>query len=158
MIARIITLITVFLALALNLFGQDVQDSETVFPNGITIDYGMGSYSVRDEIISKEKYSGAFPYFAARWSRIHEKDGYCLGLEFRSSEKISNHNIDAQIIQFSLYRDYFYRVGKFSLFSKHVYAFLSPTPEFYFYYNQPNISRNGLYGTHQRSYHRCSSQ
>ena len=145
MLKRIIIPIILILMMASSLSGQNDQDRQTIFPRGIAIDYGLGSYSVRDEYISKEKYSGALPYFTASWSRFQEKGGYCLGLEFRSSDEIKNFNINTQIIQFALYRDYLYCVGKFSLFSKHVYAFLGPTPEFYFYYNQPNISRNGLY-------------
>ncbi|UCE06864.1 MAG: hypothetical protein JSW07_02150, partial [bacterium] len=48
-----------------NSFGQDSVNHQTIFPRGVAIDYGLGHSSVRDEYISKEKYSGALPYFAA---------------------------------------------------------------------------------------------
>ncbi|MFC2096332.1 hypothetical protein ACFLQ3_01365, partial [Bacteroidota bacterium] len=41
--------------------GQDTITFKTVFPTGISIGYGQGKISVKDEYISKEKYSGTIP-------------------------------------------------------------------------------------------------
>ena len=44
------------------LFGQDSVNQKSVYPEDITIEYGVGSYAVTDDYISTEKYSGSMPY------------------------------------------------------------------------------------------------
>lgn len=127
-----------------NSSGQDSLSHEIVFPKGVSIEYGLGSYSVRDEYISKERYSGTLPYFAINWSQFHSKYGFHLGLEYRGSSKIKNYNVSAEIKQFSLNLDYLYFTGKFSLFSKDAYAFFGPGVELYIYYNKQNIATHGI--------------
>jgi len=64
-----------------NSLGQDSMSHQTLFPSGISIEYGLGRYSVRDEYISKERYSGTLPDFRANWSRFHSKYGYNVVFE-----------------------------------------------------------------------------
>lgn len=111
---------------AANSYGQDSLNHQTIFPRGVTIDYGLGHFSVRDEYNSKEKYSGTLPYFAASWPRFHNKYGFRQKLEFRGSSAIKNYNISTDIIQFSLHRDYLYPVGKFTILSKDIFSYLGP--------------------------------
>lgn len=58
--------------------GQDTINYKTVFPTGISIGYGQGIISVKDEYISKEKYSGTVPYFNIEWVRFRNKNAYRL--------------------------------------------------------------------------------
>ena len=127
-----------------NSFAQDSLSHQTVFPKGISVEYGLGNYSVRDEYISKEKYSGTLPHFQVNWSRFHNKYGYYLGLEYRSSSKIKNYNVSADIYQFSLNQGFLYPLPKMSLFNRDVYAFLGPSTELYFFYNNQNIAISGF--------------
>ena len=142
--------ILIFLALSTilktpNTLAQSAQAYQPKFCNGIAIEFGSGAWAVRDGYVSGERYSGSLPFFAMKWTRLNGKSGYCLGLEYRESKEIRNNNIDTQIIQFSFFCDYYYSVGTFTLFSKDVHAFVGPSPEFFFYYNQPDIARNGMY-------------
>jgi hypothetical protein len=127
------------------LVGQNSIDHQSIFPGGITIEYGFGRYSVSDEFISKEKYSGVLPYFSASWSRFHNNYGYRQRLEYRASSDVKNHNISTDIIQFSLHRDYLYPKSKFTIRSKDVFSFLGPSTELFLFYNKPNFIEGGIH-------------
>lgn len=140
---------SIFISLALlvfpgNSFAQDSLSHRTVFPRSISIEYGLGKYSVRDEYISKEKYSGTLPSFKANWSRFHNKYGYYLSLEYASSSKIKNYNVSTDIYQFVLNQGFLYPLPKMSLFNRDLYAFLGPSTELYFFYNKQNIAVSGF--------------
>jgi len=124
--------------------GQDAVNHEALYPNGINIDYGLGHFSLRDEFISKEKYSGTLPYFSVYWSRFHNKYGFRQKFEIRSSSKIRNYNIATDIIQFSLHRDYLYPAGTFTLFSKNVFTYIGPSTEFFLFSNTPKYVEGGV--------------
>jgi len=126
-------------------FGQDFTTHKNIFPQGITIAYGLGNYAVRDEYISQEKYAGTLPYFRIDWSRFHNKYGFRQKLEYRNSSKITNNNVSANITQFSFYMDYLYPAGKFELFSMSVFAFLGPTANLFFYLNNPGYMEGSIH-------------
>jgi hypothetical protein len=113
--------------------GQDTINYKTVFPSGISVGYGQGLLSVKDEYISKEIYSGNLPYLNVEWVRFHNKNGYRLEFEYRNSTSITNNNISAEAKQFVFNQDFIYPVGDFLLFSKNVYAYLGPSAQLYFY-------------------------
>ncbi len=127
--------------------GQDTLNYKTVFPSGISIGYGIGSYSVKDEYISKEKYSGTLPYLNVEWVRFHNKNGYRLEFEYRNSTNITNNNISAEAKQFVFNQDFIYPVGNFSLFSKNVYAYLGPSVQFFYYDLRYNFVNPGTFIT-----------
>jgi len=127
-----------------NSFAQDSLSYRTVFPRGISLEYGLGKYSVKDEYISKEKYSGTLPSFKVNWSRFHNKYGYYLSLEYGSSSKIKNYNVSTDIYQFELNQGFLYPIPKMSLFNREIYAFLGPSTELYFFYNKQNIAVAGF--------------
>ena len=135
-----------FLVLSTNpaIYAQDSLIHKTIFPGGITLEYGIGYYAVTDEYISKEKYSGTLPYYKAGWANQHENYIYHLGFEYRFSSEIRNNNVSADIYQFSLNQGFLYSLPEFSLFSKDVYAFLGPSTELFFYYNNQNIAVDGF--------------
>ena len=64
--------------IASHVSGQDSLSYLNVYPAGISFEYGIGNYSVKDEYISKEKYSGTLPYYSFGWIRNHNK--YVYGL------------------------------------------------------------------------------
>ena len=129
----IITITAISLIITLQLSAEDTVDHKTVFPSGIFLGYGQGFYAVKDEYISKEKYSGAMPYYHVEWVRFHNRNGYRLEFEYWKSTDISNNNISAEAQQFNFNQDYFYPIGKFSLFSRNVYAYLGPSVQLFYY-------------------------
>lgn len=137
-------IISTILLFAGNCYAQDSLSHRNVFPSGISVEYGLGNYSVRDEYISKEKYSGTLPSFNANWSRFHSKHCYHLSLEYRSSSKIKNYNVSADIYQFALNQGFLYPLPRMSLFAGDTYAFLGPSTELYFFYNKQNIAVSGF--------------
>ena len=124
--------------------GQDMQHKQSVFPEGISLEYGFGRFSVRDEFISKEKYSGTLPKFQVNWSRYHDKYAYQLNLEYGASSGIKNNTVSTDIYQFKLNQGFLYPLPEFSLFTGKAQTFLGPSSELYFYYNNPNIAVDGF--------------
>ena len=125
-------ILAISLIIALQVPAQDTLNYKTGFPSGISVDCGLGSYSVNDEYISREKYSGTLPYLNVEWVRFHSKNAYRLEFEYRYSSNISNNNISAEVLQFTFNQDFIYPLGNFSLFSGRVYAYLGPSMQFFY--------------------------
>ncbi len=128
----------------INTPGQDSLCNKSVFVEGITIEFGQGLYSVKDEYISKEKYSGTIPHLGLRWTKYHDDYGYTLGFEYQNSSDIKNNNVSANIYQFSLNQGFLYSMPKFSFISNDAYTFLGPSTDLYFFYNKQNIAISGF--------------
>ena len=126
------------------LTAQDTISHRTVFPAGLSIGYGVGPYSVRDEYISSEKYSGVLPAIELHWSRFHGEYVYYIGFEYESSSDIKNYTVSTDIYQFSLSQGFLYPLPNLSLLKKDVYAFLGPAAELYLFYNNQNIAVSGF--------------
>ena len=120
------------------------QSESALYPTGISFQYGLGQQSVRDEFISKERYTGALPYISADWSKFHEKWGYRMSFEFRNATNIKNNNIAADVLQAGLFRDYIYPIGQKWLFGKDIYLFAGPTTGIQMYFNEQKIADQGI--------------
>ena len=127
-----------------NLLGQDTLNQRHIFPEGISLEYGIGSYAVTDEYISKEKYSGSLPYYSITWANQHSNYVYHLKIDFGNSSEIKNYNVSADIYQFTLNQGFSYALPKFTMFSKDAYVYLGPSTELFFYYNRQNIAVSGF--------------
>jgi hypothetical protein len=127
-----------------NLLGQDSSNQKSIFPEGISLEYGIGSYAVTDEYISKEKYSGSFPYYSITWANQHSNYVYHLKIDFGNSSEIKNYNVSADIYQFTLNQGFSYALPKFTLFNKDTYLYLGPSTEIFFYYNKQKIAVSGF--------------
>jgi hypothetical protein len=143
-ISRIITF-TISLFIISHVSAQDTVNYKTIFPSGIFAGYGLGSYSVKDEYISKEKYSGTLPYYNVAWVRFHDKHAYRLEFEYRNSSDISNNKISAKVGQFTFNQDFIYFIGNFSIFSRNIYAYLGPSLQFFYYDIYYNFADPGTY-------------
>jgi len=126
------------------LSAQDSINYSTIFPKGITIKYGIGNYSAKDEYISNEKYSGTIPYLSFSWARKHNKYVYQLEFEYRESDEIKNYNVSTNITQLTLNQGFLYPLKKRELFNKDLDLWLGPSTEFFFFYNKPNIAVSGF--------------
>ncbi len=127
-----------------NLYGQAGQTHQSAFPSGLSARGGWGYFAIRDEYISREKYSGLLPYFSINWSRFHSRAGFRMGLEYSRSTKIKNRNVSAEITQFTLDLDYVYPIGKLGLFSREIFLYLGPGTELFVYFRRQNIAGGGI--------------
>lgn len=125
-------------------FGQDSVNQKSIYPEGITLEYGIGSYAVTDDYISTEKYSGSMPYYRILWTKPHDDYVYHLNLNYQYSSEIKNYNVSADIHQFTLNQGFDYALPKFRLFNKDAYLYLGPSTELFFYYNNQNIAVSGF--------------
>jgi hypothetical protein len=124
--------------------GQDTPDAPMVYPAGLSLEYGMGNYSVKDEYISNEKYSGTLPFLSVGWARQHSKYVYRLRMIYRNAKDISNYNVSTDVYQFTLNQGFLYPLKTAKLFHHDLYAWLGPTTEFFFFYNKPDIAVSGF--------------
>lgn len=124
---------------------QAPAGQQTPLPTGLSIQYGIGQYAMRDEYISKERYSGMLPYLSADWSRFHDKWGYRLKLEFRHSTEIKNHNVSTDVLQAALQHDYMYPIRKAALFGKEAQVYVGPSFGFNLFMNNQNIASQGAF-------------
>jgi hypothetical protein len=123
---------------------QDTLIQKSIFPEGITVEYGIGNYAVTDEYISGEKYSGSLPYYSIAWANQHSDYVYRLKIDFGSSSEIKNNNVSADIYQFTLNQGFSYALPKFTLFDNDTYLYLGPSTELFFYFNEQNIAVSGF--------------
>jgi hypothetical protein len=135
---------TIALFIVAETLGQDTLSHLNVYPGGVSIEYGIGSYSVKDEYISKEKYSGTLPYYSFGWARKHNKYVYRLEMAFRNSNSINNYNVSTNITQVTLNQGFLYPLKKMTLFKNDLFIWLGPSTEFFFYYSKPNIAVSGF--------------
>jgi hypothetical protein len=127
-----------------NLLGQDTTNQKPIFPEGISLEYGIGSCAVTDEYISKEKYSGSLPYYCITWANQHSNYVYHVKIDFSNSSEIKNYNVSADIYQFTLNQGFSYALPEFTMFNKDAYLYLGPSTELFFYYNRQNIAVSGF--------------
>ena len=137
-------LMTLLLILTGTILCQDSINQNSIFPEGVSLEYGIGSYAVTDEYISHEKYSGSLLYYSITWANQHSDYVYHLKIDFGNSNEIKNYNVSADIYQFTLNQGFSYTLPKFTIFDKDAYLFLGPSTELFFYYNKQNIAVSGF--------------
>ena len=125
-------------------YSDDSNTYSDVFPAGFLAEYSYGKYSVKDEYISKEKYTGILPGLKLNWSRFHSNYGYFLSFEYAHSSEIKNYNVNTDIHQFIFNQGFLYPLPVISIFSKNFYFFLGPGSEFYFFNNHQDIAVSGF--------------
>lgn len=133
-----------FLTTTTDLSAQDSLVRTAAYPEGLSLEYGMGSYAYTDEYISSEKYSGSMPYYRIGFSNRHESYVYQIGIEFRSATDIRNYNVTAEVTEFSLNQGFLYPLPGFFLFSREAYAYIGPSTEIFVYANRQNIAVSGF--------------
>ncbi|MBF8296763.1 MAG: hypothetical protein HW389_3308 [Bacteroidetes bacterium] len=114
------------------------SSSQSVFHRGLTLQVGPGLYSIRDEFISRQNYSGPMPVYLLTWTDMTGKRASNMTLEYRAAAAIKNYNVSA-----SFDINYLYPVGRFSLLSRDVVAYLGPSPEFFIHFRSQNIANGG---------------
>ncbi|MGA3246423.1 MAG: hypothetical protein ABSE41_17520, partial [Bacteroidota bacterium] len=105
----------------------------------LTLQGGIGTFAVRDEYISGEKYSGSIPFYGVTWSKYHETYGFRLHLEYQHAPDLKNFNVSSDIQQFRVSIEYLYPIADAIMCSKSVKIFLGPTAELYEYHRKDDI-------------------
>ena len=117
---------------------------ENFYSGGLSLKTGVGYIAVKDEFISKEKYSGTAPMFIIDWSKYFTDYKYHISFEILNSAKLKNNNISANVSELSLNISYLYSIGDIELLNKKVKFFLGPMPEFFIHYRKQNIASGNI--------------
>lgn len=141
-----IKILTIIIVLILLTYLTDLSASECIvnYPEGISLKYGVGNYSHKDEYISNEKYSGTLPCLSISWVNDHQKYVYKLAIAYRYSTDIKNYTISTAVTQFSFNQGYLYPLKQRSLFGRELFVWIGPSTDFFFFYNKPNIAVSGF--------------
>ena len=123
---------------------QELSSLKEYFGNGLTINSGINFLAVKDEFISKERYTGHSPSFLLDWTRISDSSGFHLSFGVISSAKINNYNISADITEASLNLSYVYPIGDIKIFNLNSRLFLGPAPELFFHFRTQDIARGAI--------------
>ncbi len=129
-------------ALLSPLHAADSSPKDT-FVGGLSVRLGLSRYAVRDEFISKERYSGASAAFSVAWSRFHGTHGFRLWADVVNSAAIRNFRVSAEFTAFRLAGAHLYPVAQTAWFQRPLVLLLGPVPEFSLYYRRQNIARGG---------------
>ena len=124
--------------------GQDLSTSYRDFPLGISVQYGLGNYSIKDKYISNEKYTGTLPFYSLGWTNGHDKYIYRLKMIIRSSNKITNYNVSTEISNLFLTQGFIYHLKESFLFAHDLNIWIGPSTEFLLNYNKPEIAVSGF--------------
>lgn len=141
------SLVWLFVALpccAPTLVGQEPSTDPGVIPSGFTLALGAGPYAVRDEYISRERYTGTLSYVRAGWTHVDGGRGYRLGFGYGGSSEIANHSVSTGITHAALNVDYFHRVSRFRLLSRDAQLFVGPSGGLSLYVNEPELGDNAF--------------
>jgi hypothetical protein len=140
---HLLVLLSIFY-LSCNLSAQDMPNDSIIFPSGITLKYGTGHYSHKDQYISEEKYTGTLPYLSFGWARKHNRYVYRLEMAYRGSSDIKNYNVTATVTQLTLNQGFLYPLREMALFKRNLFLWIGPSSEFYYFYNKPHIAVSGF--------------
>lgn len=136
----IIYFIIVFIFKSVNLMAQKEQFD---FKGGLSFESGLSYLAIKDEFISKEKYTGVAPIYNIYWTKNYDDYRFCISFEMLNSAKIKNYNISAKATELSLNLSYLYSIGNLSIFNKKAQFFLGPYPEIFLHFRSENIAKGG---------------
>ncbi len=138
----LITLLLILLSVELS--SQNLNDYSAPVNKGIAINYGYGGYSVKDEYISTEKYSGHLPFFSLSWGNRHNKYGYTLEFEYRYSDEVDNFNVSTSITQFSINQGFIYPLKRPLFLGNEMDLWIGPDVGLFVFANDQNIAVDGF--------------
>ena len=124
----------------INICGQTNEEFDLAFPEGLSIQYGFGRYSIRDEYISSNRYTGIFPEFNIKWSQFHCNHGFELEFNYVHNLQIKNYNAVATIQEYFVSGRNLYPIMKSQILRKQVYFYLGPSWDFYFHLRSQNMA------------------
>lgn len=125
------------------LLAQESADVRA-YPTGLAVAYGIGAYGLKDEAISTQRYEGTLPFLGISWARDHGRYIYRVAMEFRRSDDIRNHTVDAGITRFSLGQAFVYPVTTTRALGRDLGLFLGPTTELALLVNEQHIAVDAL--------------
>jgi hypothetical protein len=126
------------------LLGQAPSTHGDVFPGGANLTWGVGPVSLRDEYISRERYTGSLATLSARWGRFHERNGFRVEMELSSSPDVRSHHVSTQLTEFALDMDFLYPAGTLALGARRAFFFLGPSPGISLLVNDQQIASDGM--------------
>ena len=100
---------------------------------------------MKDELISKQKYSGSLPVYSLSWSKFNNVYGLRIYMNYEDAPGLKNYNITSSVQQTQIGIAFVYPIGSISFFSKNAYLFLGPAVDIFSHKQVLNISNFDVY-------------
>jgi hypothetical protein len=136
-------ILMIFLGIGPSIAQSPDSISNSTFLTGLMIQAGIGSYSIRDEFISREKYHGPMSSYSLSWADATPSRGSLMSIEYHAGSNLKNFNVSSSITEFGFRVGFLYRVGTLSLLSQDVQVLLGPLPELFLHFRRQNIANGG---------------
>ena len=92
---------------------QPPTTSDSLLTRGLSVQAGWGYLAVRDEYLSREKYSATLPLIGVSWTDVRATWRYRFDLLYQSTKSLKNYNVSAEVDQASLRLDVLFPFGEF---------------------------------------------
>jgi hypothetical protein len=133
-----------WLAAPVDVLGQSAAAGSIPYPGGLTLTGGAGTFSLRDENISDQRYAGTLPYLGLAWARDHTSYVYHVGIELRQSDDIRNHTISSSITRLVLGQAFLYPLAPRRALGHDLGLFLGPRTDVVLQVNEQHLAVNAL--------------
>ena len=137
---RIALLISTLFVSNLHSFSRDTTSSDMFYGNRITVSGGVSYLAVRDEYLSREKYTAVLPIWELAWSRFSTTSAYRLTFQYQSTTHLKSYNVSADLHQGSLRLDILFPTGAFELVNRKASVWLGPGSEFFVHTRRQHIA------------------
>lgn len=128
------------LVIPFSVFSQ--EEERPVNRLGLIVEYGLGGVALKDQYISKERYTGTIPFLGVYYGRLDERKGYQLGFTFQKDNELENFAIRAEYMRASLNFDQFFTVKSFLMAGKEAAWHIGPSVEYFEYELTNRFSSN----------------
>lgn len=138
-----ILLLLIFLIILSNISVLEAQDSSLIITHpvdGLSVESGLRYLAIKDEYISREKYSGSTSFLALDWTKYHETYYFHLDMDLINNAKIKNYNVTSYESEFDLNLSYLYPIGALTVLNRKAHFYLGPMAEFFDHYGYQNIA------------------
>ncbi len=132
-------------AISSSINAQESNGSKIQFGQGIIFRYGIGSLALKDELISKEKYTGTFPVYFVGWSGYNKDFGLNIYIKWENSSAVKDYNVTSNLSQSLIGISFYYPVGSISIFRRNLFFFLGPAAEMFQYNQTRNVTNYSAY-------------
>lgn len=115
--------------------GLPVSSQESIPLNrlGLNVEYGISGVALKDQYISKERYTGSLQTIGIWYGRLTDRRGWQLGMTNQQGSDLKNHAIRAEFERVSLNFDQFFQMKTFNLLAKPASWYFGPSVEYFEY-------------------------
>jgi hypothetical protein len=127
----IVTALVLSVSVHLHVLAQDMGNAPQSHGEGLTLSGGVSRLVLRDEYVSREKYSAVLPLFGITWTHFRSAFAYAVAFQYQSTTQLKNYNVSAQVRETSLRFDVLVPLTNGTLLGRNASVWLGPGSEIF---------------------------